>query len=78
MQEKNGGAHWALLDAVIKRNKGAYATGESPTIADAALFCLIQIALPVFEEKLTAAYPDLLAYYKRIAKLPTLQAYLNA
>ncbi|KAK9857206.1 hypothetical protein WJX84_008036 [Apatococcus fuscideae] len=33
-KEKNGGAHWALLDAVIKRNKGAYATAGVTTHSD--------------------------------------------
>ncbi|KAK9832562.1 hypothetical protein WJX84_000906 [Apatococcus fuscideae] len=78
-QGKAGGAHFSYLDAFIKKSQGSYAVGDTFTIADAAyaaLFCFLDIAQPAFTDKLSSTYPDLLAYYKRIAGLPALQEYL--
>lgn len=74
-QGKTGGAHFSYLDAFVKKSQGSYAVGSSFTIADAALFCFLDLTQPALDDKLDAAYPDLQAYYKRIAELPELQSY---
>ncbi|KAK9818804.1 hypothetical protein WJX74_002063 [Apatococcus lobatus] len=75
---KTGGAHFSYLDAFIKKSQGSYAVGNTFTIADAALFCFLDIAQPALADKLSSTYPDLLAYYKQIAGLPAVQRYLSS
>ena len=69
--------HFAYLDAFVKKSQGSYAVGNSFTIADAALFSYLDLVQPALTDRLAAAYPELLAYYKRITELPALQGYLS-
>ncbi|KAK9816206.1 hypothetical protein WJX74_004486 [Apatococcus lobatus] len=78
-QSKTAGAHFAYLDAYIRRSQGSYAVGDSFTIADAALFSFLHnVIQPTFGDKLAASYPDLQAHSKRIAELPVLKSYLES
>lgn len=73
--------HFSYLDSFLKKNKGSYAVGDSFTIADAALFSLLQVMqMPqvALADKLTASYPDLMAYTKRITELPILKGYISS
>lgn len=77
-QGKAEGGHLAFLDAVLKRNPGAYAVGDTPTIADAAFFCTLYMIMGVWAEQVQSTYPSLVSHFDKIAKLPQLKDYVSS
>ena len=79
MQGKAGGAHFSFIDTFINNRQGSYAVGNTFTIADAALFSFLHnVIQPTYGNKLSASYPDLVAYINCIAELPSLRSYLSS
>ena len=81
IQGKTGGVHFSYLDSFIQKTPGSYAVGNLFTIADAALFSLMQVMqMPqvALADKLNASYPDLMAYTMQIAELPALKSYITS
>ena len=72
---RNGGCHYALLEAWLARAGGPWAVGGSPTIADLQLFDLLDLHARVFPGAL-GSYPRLAGLHARVAGLGGIKEYL--
>ena len=72
---RNGGAHFAFLEGLA--GEGGCSVGGALTIADVALFDIVDLHARIYgEDKVKAAYPRLAAVYAAVAALPGVAAYL--
>lgn len=72
--ERNGGAHFAYLESILA--KGPYMVGDSLSIADIAVFDIVDLHLRIFDAEMRAAYPGLTAHHARVTAIPGVAAYL--
>ncbi|KXZ45601.1 hypothetical protein GPECTOR_53g94 [Gonium pectorale] len=73
------GAHLSYLSRLLKRNAaggGKAFVGSGLTVADLAVFDIVDLHARIFGDELKAAYPDLLAHHAYIAGLPHIKEYL--
>jgi glutathione S-transferase P len=77
-KERNGGAHFAYLDCMLKKyqNGGPFVLGSTLNVADIVLFDGIDVILLVFGDEFKAAYPALVAHHDAVAAVPSVAAYL--
>lgn len=75
--ERNGGAHFVYLAGILAANSGQYVVGSDLTIADLALFDIVDLHLRIMEEEITAKYPALVEHKNCIASIPAIKAYLE-
>lgn len=72
-----GGAHFAYLCNLLKRNQGGegFAVGSALSIADIQLFDLMDLHLRIFQRELQSAYPELVGHHGRVGATPGIKAY---
>ncbi|KAF8072903.1 Gstp1 [Scenedesmus sp. PABB004] len=77
---RNGGAHFAYLEALLGRNAGGagYAVGAGLTAADLCVWEIVDLHLRVFKAEMEATYPLLCGHHARVAALPAVAAYLGS
>jgi glutathione S-transferase len=77
-----GGAHFSFLDNMLKKfgGDGPFVLGEKLSIADIALFSLLESAFNYmgFEENISSTYPSLKKQYEAVAAVPNVANYLTS
>eukprot|EP00955_Chlamydomonas_euryale_P077940 363059-Chlamydomonas_euryale.AAC.3 len=77
--ERNGGAHFAYLEALLKKSSSGWTAGTAePNVADVQLFDVFDLHARIFGDKLKVAYPTLAALHDRFAGIPEIKAYLES
>lgn len=78
----NGGAHFAFVDAMVKKmaGDGPFVLGSKLTVADIAVFDVMesQIHGMGLGEEFKAKYPALMAHHAAVAALPNIAAFLSS
>eukprot|EP00887_Chlorella_sp_A99_P002061 scaffold18.g2061.t1 len=77
--ERNGGAHFAYVSGLVKRNGSGsgWAVGDVLSIADILLFDIVEVhERALGAEKFRSAYPELAAIKDKVAAIPGVAAYL--
>lgn len=76
---RNGGCHFSfLVNLLEKYGSDGYAVGNALTMADIAVFNLVDLHLRLWPEELPATWPVLLAHHKKIASIPGIATYLSS
>jgi glutathione S-transferase P len=73
---RNAGAHFSYLANLIARTGDAFAVGSSLTVADIAIFDMVDMMLRIFGAKFEQIHPELTALHSKVAALPGIAAYL--
>ncbi|EFJ41636.1 hypothetical protein VOLCADRAFT_107623 [Volvox carteri f. nagariensis] len=77
---RNGGAHLAYFSRLLARNaptgNGKAFVGSDLTIADLAVYDIVDLHYRIFEQVMKATYPDLLAFHAHVSGLPGIREYL--
>jgi glutathione S-transferase len=75
---RNGGAHFAYLDCMLKKmqNGGAFVLGSNSSVADIMLFDIVDMHLRIYGDEFKGAWPALAAHHDAVAALPSVAAYL--
>jgi glutathione S-transferase len=78
--ERNGGAHFAYLDCMLKSHKdgGAFVLGSQLSVADITLFDIVDAHVRIYGDEFKTAWPALAAHHDAVAGLPTVAAYLSS
>lgn len=71
-----GGAHFKYIALLVETHGSGWAVGGALSIADAALFNIVDLHVRIFPD-FKAAYPDLAAHHDKFAALPGVKAYLE-
>ena len=77
-KERNGGAHFAYLDCMLKKmsGDGPFVLGSKLTIADILVFDIVDMHLRIYGDEFKSAWPALAAHHDAVAALPNVAAYL--
>ena len=77
-EKRNGGAHWAYLDRLMKKHQGVgpYVLGAKLSVADIVLYEAVAINIGIFEDEFRSAWPALAAHHDAVAALPSVAEYL--
>lgn len=78
MQGRNGGAHIAFLAALVASGSEGHIIAGSLTIADLAIFNILDNHLRIFQAEITEAYPELIKFHQHIAAVPAIRSYLGS
>jgi glutathione S-transferase P len=75
---RNGGAHWAYLSGVLKRNSAGsgFVVGSQLSVADIALADLSFNYLRNFEAGMKASYPEIVEHNTMVFAQEKIQSYV--
>jgi len=78
--ERNGGAHFAYLDCMLKKqqNGGVFVLGSTLSVADILLFDIVDMHLRIYGDEFKNAWPALAAHHDAVAGVSTIAAYLSS
>ncbi|GLC39874.1 hypothetical protein PLESTB_001311600 [Pleodorina starrii] len=82
VDSRNGGAHLLYFSRLLARNKeaggggGKAFVGSGLTLADLAVYDIVDLHVRIFGDQMQAAYPDLLSFHSAISELPGIKDYL--
>lgn len=72
--ERNGGAHFTYLNTILGTR--SFMVGDALSIADIAVFDIVDLHLRILDADMRAAYPALVAHHDRVAAVPGVAKYL--
>lgn len=80
-QSRNGGAHFSYLEQYLEASSGGleaggWAVGGQASVADFAVFEVVDLHLRVFRERVEKDYGRLAAHHAMVAALPGVKEYL--
>ena len=78
IEGRNSGAHFAYLDALVKKlsGDGPFALGSTWSIADIVVFDIVDRHINIWGDDFKTGYPDLTALHEAVAAIPGIKAYL--
>lgn len=76
--EKNGGAHFAYLNCMLKKhqNGGAFVLGSKLSVADIMLFDIVDMHVRIYGDDFKSVWPALAAHHDAVAGFSTIASYL--
>ena len=74
ISDRNGGAHLSYLEVIL--GQGPFMVGTSLSIADIAVFDVVDLHLRILDAEVRAAYPGLVTHHARVAAVPGVAKYL--
>lgn len=80
---RNGGAHFAYLEQYLEassggKEAGGWAVGKQATVADFAVYEVVDLHLRIFPEQIKKDYALLAAHHAMVAALPGVKEYLSS
>ena len=78
MQARNFGAHLGYLASLVSSGSDGHIGGSSLTIADVAVWNIVDNHLQIFKQEITNEYPELIKFHQQIASLPAIKSYLGS
>ena len=78
IEGRNSGAHFAYLDALVKKlsGDGPFALGSTWSIADIVVFDIVDRHINIWGDDFKTEYPDLTAVHAAVAEIPGVKTYL--
>ena len=78
VQSRNGGAHLGFLAALVASGSKGHIAAGSFTIADVAVFNILDNHLQIFQKEITDTYPELITFHEKISAMPAIKAYFGS
>eukprot|EP00798_Chlamydomonas_sp_ICE-L_P015212 gene15212-21289_t len=76
---RNGGAHALYLALILGKSTTGWVAGtSSASMADIALYDIVDLQLRTFKQEMSKEYPELVAHHAKVAELPGLKDYLKS
>lgn len=74
---KNGGAHAVFFSKLLSKSSTGWIAGTAgPSMADLAVYDILDLHLRIFKDEMARDYPDLVAFHDKVAGLPGVKDFL--
>lgn len=78
LDQRNGGAHLEYLTRFVRLNAAGLTVGSEVTIADCALFDLVDLHNRIFPTEMKDSYPELLAFMEKMESFEGIKKYRSS